>query len=1525
MRVDSSVNNNDDQGLSPLPQRSESHDMGVIDSSLPPTTSHNDNNAPVSAPIISAPVAGAPGTPPKVELLTAIIPGQAEPLSFTEGAMQADDECGFRELRVMRAEVVSVLERAAYNAAAQEALSQEIYAAFTAKTLKPYQGWEGLEEAYQSANKAFSEAYLNIKRAIINSRQINVSPSSITEENIHEYVDQGNKGVILNRQQACVAAENKLMAFCKKSEVVLHYVQAYHFNEKQKGLPLGVDSACVYAKEKNVSVYFWTKNGSQLKIYKEYVSTDPNAHKAHFLMKDSSTDYSPLMLANNKNTPAHQKDEWAKKISENKVLIKEEMSRFLIEALQASKTGNGEQPTQRETFFWLLDTLVLPSNEHFLKQTSMMNKKLREKKNELDQKILESYKTHLMLESIDGGPAAQGDVFDGVERFYVSTGANLSKLKSPSMPKQRYCELIKHINLLFQRDLLLCLVSKDNFETLILSGKYGHRFTRKDACFYSLREPYSGEVILLRRDRDHIFSAESTLFCSGETKFRANDRYNRENSKLGIYSGSQPGSRKHVAETLKSDWIRSANKPMLQHKQRSLGKGIFEELAFIWREGNALSAGLGKVGRLFGETSEIINLLHMLIRLEVILNASDMTFKQTLIQLKDDEQTFNWFTKNNNTKKEVLKFLESIPSLKHTDYDAAKLTLNDIRDYCLNQGKNLCGEQEVCLNYLNLYVQNPDQWLCEAGKNLYYEIKKNHLSSEAPEWFEMQEFSVEEILPIVEEVLSNPSRSEPFQEPIFTKAINFIKNPNRQLDREILEFCAKGRGFELREFSIIDISKQTNHPDLPKIGRLRVEPSSRNIPANGRVWNVVCDKGVYKKLSLEDNHFTVKYSLRLDPPKGVLLKNEIYIEAEEDHLLKYTVIDGENRRVMSTLAPEELPFLVHKAEQPLDLNKIEKELPAILKITTARGHTRKTFIEDFFSEVAQEMKYFLDQNLSLPVGADKDPNFDYNAHVKKQLSILKGYFAQILIKENQEIKEITADYEALLAQQGSLNLINRLQETRADKFAKMPSSVRSYLKNKLLQDLARKFLGYVQLPTAEDLEGLGYALCDFEFNIDEVRDGKGSLFYILLTMDTSDHFLKEFLKRSPDPFSKTTINGESPMEYLSRKAIENRGKGKEDSIEKFVFCAFHVIESLSLMLVAERHLVKDLLDLREADEKTSDFLVDDVKGYLQDNKADLEKKRGFELFDKIPNRSKSIVKLLNVFFEHLKSKDYKNALSALKQIYEEIERGSFGRFGSRLMTMMDDYIEFLTEILKKPTMAIAMTAYDALRRAKLAEETVVAQSSAHGKEVDQKMLARDKKHTSEIAKLTDAFGELKFDNVELRQENRAHVARSEAQDKKIRARDQKIETQDMKLETQAGALHELKSTLNDLVATVSALKANQANSYQGGDNRPQQSPHGPGFFPPSLPEHRLGLMVSGVAVQKGEIYIEKQGDLLKYTMINAENRFLIGTLSAHDVPLLAGKITENLNLEEIKPLLPQMLRIISARGPAWTGSTGHNP
>lgn len=76
----------------------------------------------------------------------------------------------------------------------------------------------------------------------------------------------------------------------------------------------------------------------------------------------------------------------------------------------------------------------------------------------------------------------------------------------------------------------------------------------------------------------------------------------------------------------------------------------------------------------------------------------------------------------------------------------------------------------------------------------------------------------------------------------------------------------------------------------------------------------------------------------------------------------------------------------------------------------------------------------------------------------------------------------------------------------------------------------------------------------------------------------------------------------------------------------------------------------------------------------------------------------------------------------------------------------------------------------------------------------------------------------------------------------------------------------------------------------------------------------LSLMLRKTELKEGKIYLESEGRSLKYTICDSFHQVQGGIISAQDLPSLEGKITDPLSLENMKPLLARIVKIISDRG-----------
>ncbi|MBP6104727.1 MAG: hypothetical protein KA508_06705 [Gammaproteobacteria bacterium] len=77
--------------------------------------------------------------------------------------------------------------------------------------------------------------------------------------------------------------------------------------------------------------------------------------------------------------------------------------------------------------------------------------------------------------------------------------------------------------------------------------------------------------------------------------------------------------------------------------------------------------------------------------------------------------------------------------------------------------------------------------------------------------------------------------------------------------------------------------------------------------------------------------------------------------------------------------------------------------------------------------------------------------------------------------------------------------------------------------------------------------------------------------------------------------------------------------------------------------------------------------------------------------------------------------------------------------------------------------------------------------------------------------------------------------------------------------------------------------------------------------------YELALMSPGTILKKEILYLEKQGSSLQYTVLNGADLVTVGVISTTELPSLEGRLTSPLNLEILKPLLFDMVKILSDR------------
>ncbi len=222
----------------------------------------------------------------QVGLLSAQMPGENTQTYFREKTIVGDGNCGFRALNVSRDDLANILLTCADDAAAREALQNEIYEALTdpdplIKTNEANYLLTELENYWIIKNKIF-----NRFSALLNLSLL----ESITWLRDHQHLEEAAD--LESVEIGIQLTDDALHRYCQSKEAFEAYVNTYR-NGK---LWLGHESALLYAKAKHFSLYIWTESTSSenLELQKSHVlpqSTQPGVHLLH---RDGSTHFNVL-------------------------------------------------------------------------------------------------------------------------------------------------------------------------------------------------------------------------------------------------------------------------------------------------------------------------------------------------------------------------------------------------------------------------------------------------------------------------------------------------------------------------------------------------------------------------------------------------------------------------------------------------------------------------------------------------------------------------------------------------------------------------------------------------------------------------------------------------------------------------------------------------------------------------------------------------------------------------------------------------------------------------------------------------------------------------------------------------------------------------------------------------------------------------------------------------------------------------------------------------------------------------------
>jgi hypothetical protein len=921
-------------------------------------TKGNNNN--LTAEEYAAMIANqaAPALPLESQVLNATIPGSEDFFLFNPAEISSE-EGGFLPFKTLREELVECLITCS-SEEDRAFLSEEIFEAFESGRVPVCASWNEQYKDYEAAKKAYN-LYTNAVLKMV-SKGKDASPSHAPERAPrleHSYISlEARKGKEVRKAEV-TRMKNSLYELCKQETVFNDYVKAYDAKSNSKPLSLGYKSAILYArKKKNISVYVWKPSSRALclDLVNRQVSDQPEADVVHMLLESESKN--PVFLAplfeHEENAESNELENW---LSNQEEIVKEQVFNFLQGALSDVKEGEHENRIKRESFFWLLDTLTLPGNPHFLKKATAIYSQYLEKCSELDRLALEKYQTELMIEAIVGDPK-KDQTFAGIRHYYEAIYKD--RVKRNAFSEVDFDELMKKIDKKMQDGTLLNEVKKNYFDRLVMRGAFGNKLTLNGAHYLAINEKRSGASILLKEDHRRPYSKESILFCGGEREFEFVQELETYPVK---WTTGLPGSRQHIADFLKTKLTKNKD-------CRDLAKGIFQDVVYARNEGSSTN-WLTDPG--------ILAMADMLIQVENILSLPDLKVKPALMAWSKDKSTIDWvgrhsvsFKASKNDK--LPKFIENIPHLKCVD-NLARIVLKNIREYCLEQGEELCLAEPVRNEYLDSYAKNADLWLCGIAQEKYRKfISKKNIFSKNPDWFEEREISIEEIKEGVASILADESKLERVSnKDMIQMAKSFMDDPSPSLNRDILNFFGLGNGKPVQEFSVMDISSDKDKPDFPKIGRLKLQSKARVALKKKSSFNVVFYEGNYKKLLVIKDYF-------------------------------------------------------------------------------------KPFADALFEQATDQLYNRLVSALTLPAG-EKLLKFNYDSHIKSQLSRVEKELIVLSASQNQEREKIKEERRVLSEGLGDSSLLKELKEVRMKNLDYMPLSIREHLRAHLLRSLCQSFSG----------------------------------------------------------------------------------------------------------------------------------------------------------------------------------------------------------------------------------------------------------------------------------------------------------------------------------------------------------------------------------------------------------------------------------------------------------------------------------
>jgi ankyrin repeat protein len=220
---------------------------------------------------------------------------------FQRKIIFGDGNCGLNVLNTDRKEFAETLLSLSQYADVREHLWHEIYQAFSSKELPPPPEWERLLDQSSIIHLQWDELIRTLRDNIteatnFNGNQIKELINWLTE---HHHLDWAER--LKETNSAIVQAEEALRLYCSSKEIYEEYARSYISNQQR--LWVGHDSALLYARVRNITLYIWEsskENPEKLKLRNHTVAKNPQ-RVIHLYYPSGSFHFDLLIMAGSIN------------------------------------------------------------------------------------------------------------------------------------------------------------------------------------------------------------------------------------------------------------------------------------------------------------------------------------------------------------------------------------------------------------------------------------------------------------------------------------------------------------------------------------------------------------------------------------------------------------------------------------------------------------------------------------------------------------------------------------------------------------------------------------------------------------------------------------------------------------------------------------------------------------------------------------------------------------------------------------------------------------------------------------------------------------------------------------------------------------------------------------------------------------------------------------------------------------------------------------------------------------------------